>query len=52
VTRGQFGPFNGAPTLEFDNSFGDVLEDVDYSGGGTRFNGSQTGPLIGVTQRF
>ena len=26
---GEFTPFAGAPTLEFDNSFGEVLEDLD-----------------------
>ncbi len=26
---GEFTPFTGAPTLEFDNSFGEVLEDLD-----------------------
>jgi hypothetical protein len=26
---GEFRPFSGAPTLEFDNSFGEVLEDLD-----------------------
>lgn len=121
---GEFRPFAGAPTLAFDNSFGEVLDDLDaaffahalirrdrfvatrinaqvaprlatliqgdvggfgvgsdftyqvtgtinytlsdgfvisagwrhlhldYESDGTRFEGSQTGPLIGVTHRF
>jgi hypothetical protein len=26
---GEFRPFAGAPTLDFDNSFGEVLDDLD-----------------------
>ncbi len=30
-TTGEFTPFTGAPTLAFDNSFGEVLEDLDLA---------------------